>query len=590
MRIRSFALLAAVAIALPTAVAAGPAADRDSAPTTAAQQGPRDDADSYEMYFPSQDGITTLHADVLRPAGLALDVPTPVILTVSPYTGHSGDTPTAYNPSAEGPSSRFYDFLDLSGALEQGYTYVMVDLPGTGGSQGCNDWGGPSEQGGVKSAVEWAASQPWSTGKVALLGKSYDGWTGLMGIAQAAQGLAAVVAMEPVYAGYNYLYNNGVKIGATATTIAAFQAGDARPGTRNDTPEYLINSIPQPWCYPVNVAMSVTDDPDNVLWAERNLLPMVVGSTVPLFLTQGFVERNTRQDAAFDFWNALDGEHNRAWFGQFDHDRGWDGPSEATPEAHAEAEAYDYKTGRLGFVAEVMRFLDEHLKGITPDVADPAIAVQDNFGRYRAEASWPPADAESFVTDLVAGDYLDDGNNSGAGSGAGNGIWTVSQELPHAVWMAGEPRVTFTADALPRSNFAANVYDIDLDGRATVVSRGTWLLRGNTESGSTTQTVTFDLYGQDWIFEEGHRIAVLASSANSDWWLHAPTNGTVTLSDFSIDLPLLTGDRTDYLDGEMSTRLEAWLGAETLTVPTDAFVNEVEFAIPGAISIGELFS
>ena len=40
-----------------------------------------------------------------------------------------------------------------------------VDLRGFGGSSGCLDWAGPGEQADVKAAVEWAASQPWSTGQ-----------------------------------------------------------------------------------------------------------------------------------------------------------------------------------------------------------------------------------------------------------------------------------------------------------------------------------------------------------------------------------------------------------------------------------------
>ena len=59
-----------------------------------------------------------------------------------------------------GPSDRFYDFLDLTDVLDHGYTYVMVDLPGFGGSSGCNDWGGNREQGAVVAAVEWAAASP----------------------------------------------------------------------------------------------------------------------------------------------------------------------------------------------------------------------------------------------------------------------------------------------------------------------------------------------------------------------------------------------------------------------------------------------
>ena len=63
--------------------------------------------------------------------------------------------------------------------MERGYTFVMVDLRGFGGSTGCLDWGGPGEQADVVKAVEWAASQPWSTGSVGMYGKSYDGVTGL---------------------------------------------------------------------------------------------------------------------------------------------------------------------------------------------------------------------------------------------------------------------------------------------------------------------------------------------------------------------------------------------------------------------------
>ncbi|MGH2684698.1 MAG: CocE/NonD family hydrolase, partial [Actinomycetota bacterium] len=285
----------------------------------------REDADHYEFYFPSADGITELHADVLRPKGLAMDIPTPVIMTVSPYTNHNGST-TDLDPQGTGPNPRFYDFLDLSGALQKGYTYVMVDLPGDGGSSGCNDWGGNREQLGVYSAVEWAASRPWSNGKVGLLGKSYDGWTGLMGISRQPKGLAAVASLEPVYEGYRYMYMNGVRRQRTwPLTLALFQAIDAKPGRVTDSPQYHANGAPQAWCYPVNLAGNYADDnPNGPYWNERNLIPMAVGKTTPLFLTQGFLETNTRSDGAFQYFNNLAGTENRAWFGQFDHCRAWE--------------------------------------------------------------------------------------------------------------------------------------------------------------------------------------------------------------------------------------------------------------------------
>src|SRR5207245_5173947 len=85
----------------------------------------RKDASWSEAYFASGDGLTQLYADILRPKGMPLDAShkTPVILTVSPYTNHSGQT-IDYNPQAVGPSSRFYDFLDRSRILEIGRAHV----------------------------------------------------------------------------------------------------------------------------------------------------------------------------------------------------------------------------------------------------------------------------------------------------------------------------------------------------------------------------------------------------------------------------------------------------------------------------------
>jgi predicted acyl esterase len=502
-----------------------------------APAGPRSDAKWTEYYIPSGDGITTLHADVLRPKGISPKKKTPVIMTVSPYVNHSGQT-VDYDPTAEGPSERFYDFLDLSNILKRGYTYVMVDLPGTGGSGGCNDWGGPIEQGAVKTAVEWAAKQPWSTGKVGLIGKSYDGWTGLMGMAQKPKGLAAVVSMEPVFSGYRYLYMNGVRFLNSVATPALFQAIDAKPGSLRDDPQYHASGVPQPWCYGVNMAMQQQDEESSAFWAARNLLKLAKRSKTPLFLTQGFLETNTKPDGAFDFFNSLRGP-NRAWFGQFDHVRGWEKAGD------------NFLMGRKVFVPEMMRFFDRHVKGVSrkkaPVHKDPNVAVQDNFGRYRGEKAWPPPDSRTRWSKLRVGTYADNARNRGSGTSGGNGVWTFSQRLRHDVWLAGEPVLKVSADALPRANLVGNLYDVAKNGRATLVSRGAFLLRQN--------KAAFDLYGQDWVFEKSHRLGILLSGANAEWWTHIPTGGNVTVEKAQIGLPFLKHKRTRFLDGRTTTRL-----------------------------------
>src|SRR6202035_3421190 len=122
--------------------------------------------------------------------------------------GPVGDVPgegAPYDPTGGAPSNRFQDFLDGTQLIKHGYSYVMVDLRGYGGSTGCQDWAGPGEQADVKAAVQWAAGQPWSAGKVGMYGKSYDAVTGLIGEANQPSGLKAIVSQEPVYDLYRYL-------------------------------------------------------------------------------------------------------------------------------------------------------------------------------------------------------------------------------------------------------------------------------------------------------------------------------------------------------------------------------------------------
>jgi predicted acyl esterase len=536
---------------------------------------PRSDADVTEYYFTSADGVTKLHADVLRLKGTPATERQPVILSVSPYTNHTGQTgPVAAEITSTGPSPRFYDFLDQSQALQRGYTYVMVDLPGDGGSGGCNDWGGAREQAGVKSAVEWAAAQPWSTGKVALLGTSYDGWTGLMGIAQQPQGLAAVVSLEPVYSGYRYIWMNGIRRSGTWPYGTSFTTVDLMPG-RPTEPEYVANGAPQAWCYPVNIAGESLDSSESgPYWAERNLLPTAAGKTTPIFLTQGFLETNTKPDGAFEYFNSLAGTENRAWFGQFDHCRAW----ETQKSCSAGSTDTRLAVGRPGFAEEVMTFLDYHLKGIAPAVPAPAIEVQDSLGRWRGESSWPPADSVVYETKLRPGSYTDSGSGSGTRPSEAQGIWNVSTPLSYDVWFSGTPTVTVKVEAVPNANMAANVYDIAPSGKVTMISRGVQAL-----AGTGLRELSFTLYGQDWLIQAGHRIGVLISGANTDEFQYSgtSTNTPVTVWSAKVRLPFLTFNRTEFLEGYATPRLENYLAGAS-SVLTTPFMNAVRttFTLP----------
>ncbi len=548
---------------------------------TAVAAPPPDNAKWSQDYIHESDG-TTLHADVLRPKNLPDNVRTPVILSIGPYFNHSGQTgpagpveDTPYNPApADGPSDRFYDYINGTHLLDKGYTWVQVDLRGFGGSSGCLDWAGPGEQADVKAAVEWAASQPWSTGKVGMYGKSYDAVTGLIGIVQQPKGLAAVVSQEPVYDLYRYLYMNRTRYLNSLATPALYDAIAGTPGPANDQLAYNFNSIndtARPGCPVFNWADQQNSDHSAAYWKPRDLISGLHGKKTPWFLTQGLLENNTKPDGAVDAFNAESGP-KRAWFGMWDHVRGND--TDATGRL---------AMGRKGWFDETMRFYDQYLKGVKPSVQDPPIVVETNDGKWRPEMSWPPRDAFDSTAALKPGSYSDDGQNNGSGDGGtppyGLGIWTFSPKFDHEVRLSGTPRVTVNTDGASGDNLYVDVYDVGPDNKATLFSRGAYLLQG-------PGTVSFDLYDQDWVFPAGHRIGVLVTGGQAEWWNQPPTGDQVTVHFASLTLPYLACKRTQTTQGDPSIRLEDYMKNAPFDVDpaTIAANTSGSFPIPAALA------
>ncbi|WP_205697907.1 CocE/NonD family hydrolase [Conexibacter sp. SYSU D00693] len=522
---------------------------------------------------------TTLHYDLLRPKGLPKDARTPVIVSIGPYFGHAGQTGpagpvegTSYDPlGTPGPSDRFRDVVEGAKLMERGYAFLMVDLRGFGGSNGCLDWGGPGEQADVKAAVEWAASQPWSTGKVGMYGKSYDGVTGLIGGVSNPKGLAAVVSQEPVYDLYRYLYADGVRYTNSLLTPALYIAIDATGFALQDSSQVLLNNAGSVACYPGDYLAQQSDVHDAPFWKARDLIRRAPAAKVPLLLTQGFLENNTKPDGSFDFFSAYGGP-KRAWFGMWDHVRGNDVDAEGK-----------LKMGRQGWFDEVMRFFDHHVRDVplvdAPVDRDPPVVVQSSDGGWRAEPAWPPADATDVVAPLRDGSYVDDAMNAGTSevaaqgllAGRGRGVWTVSPPLPHAAHLAGVPR--FSADVAvsrPFANLVVDLYDVDPAGSATLVSR-------NARRIDRSGRHDLALYGNDWKLPAGHRIGVLVTGSNMDWWLHVPTLQTVRVRGATLRLPFLRHTREAALPGEPAERLKAYrerapftVDGETLAAATDA--------------------
>ena len=551
------------------------------------------DATWSQESIPSSDGVT-LHADVLRPKGLSKTDKTPVILSIGPYFNHSGQLGAAapaqlsldYDPLGpnEGPSERFKDLVDGTGLLKKGYTFVMVDLRGFGGSTGCLDWSGPGEQADVVNAVRWAARQSWSNGKVGMYGKSYDALTGLVGVNHRPAGLAAVVSQEPVYDDYRYLYGDGIRRLNSALTPALYDGIAASPGPvlgpasdNPDDPMYNVDALNDPACLGQNWAdQAGDDDHTSDFWKQRNLIPGAAGSHVPLLLTQGLTENNTVPDGMQAYLDNHTG-YERAWLGPWDHVRGAERDEDGR-----------LLMGREGWYDEVMRFYDRFLKGVSPTVGDPPVAVQTNDGKWRSEAQWPPADKSTYTTALRAGEYVDTATSWSTGAFDGSqddptatsGVWTISKPVPYDLHLAGAGSASVdVTTSVPRANLAIDVYDLDAEGVGPLITRQAHMVH---EAGDST--IPLELWAADWKIAAGHRLGVRVTDNNQDFWLlAAPTFQPVTVRGGSVSLPFLRYRRDKTIQGDPGPQLEEEVLLFTVTAPEDAVASAVDFNLPPAL-------
>ena len=464
-----------------------------------------------EEYFEAPDG-TRLYAQVFRPKDAGDDIKTPVILVITPYQSF-------LNLSIR-PTLLYSELRDDMQVFENGYTVVQASLRGYGKSDGCGDFGGPGEQMDAVAAVEWAASQPWSTGKVGTYGISYDAWTQLMAYSGKAP-LSAAVVSSPLISAYRGLYMNGIHY-ATGwhLTPGLYGAIDvASPGAPTED---------SATCYPENAYETAGNDPSAPYWKARDLIEEAGKSDVPTFWTHGFLDRQTKPDNFLDVYSRLDG-WKRAWFGQFVHRI----PSQ--------------ETGNKNFYAEVMRFFDRFLKGKKPP-ADPPVEVQEgSLGTWRKEKQWPPADATYLRLPVKDGAY-EDSPQDDEGQPEGRGTWSFSQPLPYAVHVSGLPKIDIRVDSgLAGVHVHARLYDVS-GSEAKLISRGAALVNGegSATDGLVEERVRFDLYPQDWVVEKGHRIALLLSGADNEWFDPGATHSTVTAYG-SFKLPFLRFERDRFI-------------------------------------------
>jgi len=135
----------------------------------------------WDVAIPMDDGLV-LRADIYRPVK---EGRYPVILSYGPYAkwllfrdGYqtAWDIMVSEHPDVPAGSTNAYqswEVVDPEKWVPEGYAIVRVDSRGAGRSPGYIDPFSPRETLDIYHCIEWAAVQPWSTGKIGMAGISY---------------------------------------------------------------------------------------------------------------------------------------------------------------------------------------------------------------------------------------------------------------------------------------------------------------------------------------------------------------------------------------------------------------------------------
>ncbi|MGY0498334.1 CocE/NonD family hydrolase [Nocardia sp. FBN12] len=264
---------------------------QDSAPAH-----PRVHTDS-DVPITMSDG-TVLKANVYRPAdssGQPIAETTPVIVNLTPYSKTATPVLDAMLnvPVLSDAVIDFFRTFDLSdiglggvtdltkalpaGVLrafavdrrlvQSGYTQVVVDVRGTGYSQGTWQVFGEREQQDGVEVIDWAAAQPWSDGKVGMNGISYSAINQMQTAERRPDALKAIF---PIVPGSDLIRDvaapgGGLGVGFILPWVTGINSSKLAPSPdalfRGIDPQWLADRLADPFTF-FNVLLNALATPD----------------------------------------------------------------------------------------------------------------------------------------------------------------------------------------------------------------------------------------------------------------------------------------------------------------------------------------
>ena len=266
-----------------------------------------------------------IHVDVTRPAQTETEgLKVPIVMGSSPYYAGTarpqvnwdvkvelGATPPPRNkmnnPAFKSPRDTISNAM-VAQWVPRGFAVVHNDAPGTGLSSGCPTVGDTPERFAPAAVIDWlngrakgfttktgnveVKAKSWSTGKVAMMGTSYEGTLPLAAATTGVKGLMAVVPVSPNTSYYHYYRTNGLVrspggyLGEDVDVLYDFIASGDTLGRAN------CDAIWKNGIFAGKNGQDRMSGDINQFWLDRDLLLHVKDIKAAVLLAHGFNDYN----------------------------------------------------------------------------------------------------------------------------------------------------------------------------------------------------------------------------------------------------------------------------------------------------------
>lgn len=543
--------------------------------------------------------------------------PVPAVLEYIPYRKRDGTLPR--------------DEIMHPYVAGHGYACVRVDMRGCGDSEGLiTDEYTEQELQDACDVIAWIAAQPWCSGAVGMMGKSWGGFNCLQTAFLQPPALKAVISVCSTTDRFadDIHFRGGCLLGENlgwGAVMLSYSSRPADPVLRADwRADWLRRLEAEPFLAPRWAAHQARD----AYWKHGSICEDYARMQVPVLSIGGWADNYMNTCAAL-----VENVGAKAIVGPWVHQY----PHTAVPGP------------AIGFLQEAIRWWDHWLKGVDNGVeTDPAMRAyvldseppnaspRHRAGTWVAEPTWPPAGRAERAWALSAGGHL---------GGAGGKIDVAVKTPQHLGMATGEffpmglnaemPGDQAADDALsvcfdgkvldaplqllgravlravvssdePLAFLAVRLNDVAPDGSSVRIAHGMLNLchRDSAEQPApmvpgekTGVEIGLDLMG--YRLAAGHRLRVAVSTTYWPFVWPSPRAATVTLHEGELMLPVHEGGQ-DWTPpppegaqpwahrvltkGHVARRVERDLiaGTETLVVEDD--LGEVENLTHGLIT------